>query len=284
MFPSSFDPEIYKTHEDLKDLDLGELIKHYEFYGKNEGRKCSEIDSRNSIIEILKQNKSKTLEIGPFDCPLITGENVKYLDVLNKEELIDRCKKINRVNNIDNIPFIDYTNGLKNIQEKFDIVISCHSIEHQLSLIDHLNEVYNVLENNGYYVLIIPDKRYCFDHFIQETSLLEVLDDYFSKRDNHSIKSLIEHRCYTTHNDCARHWNGDHGQKFIDNNKFLLKYSLKEYIDKTGYIDVHNYQFTPDSFNEIITKLVFLNLTKFRIEEIYSTLTNSNEFFVILKR
>lgn len=284
MFPLSFDPGIYKTHEDLKDLDLADLINHYESYGKNEGRTCSEIDSRNSIIEILKQNKSKTLEIGPFDCPIIIGENVKYLDVLNKEELIDRCKKINRLNNIDNIPFIDYTDGLKNIQEKFDIVVSCHSVEHQLSLIDHLDEVYNVLENNGYYILIISDKRYCFDHFIQETSITEVLDDYFSKRDNHSIKSLIEHRCYTTHNDCCMHWNGEHGQKFIDNNKFLLKYSLKEYREKTRYIDVHNYQFTPESFKELITKLIFLSLTNFRIEEIYPTLRNSNEFFVILKK
>jgi len=284
MFPPSFDLEIYKLHEDLKDFSIGQLLEHYENFGKTEGRKTSLIDSRKSLLNILKQD-SNILEIGPFDCPQIKGDNVKYLDVLTKKELVKRCKDIGRIDNIDNIPEIHYTDGLTNIQEKFKYVISCHSIEHQLSFVDHMNEVYSILENGGYYILIVPDKRYSFDHFIKETDISEILSDYYTKKKNHSIKSLIEHRCYTTHNDCIRHWNGDHGTQTIKLNKYSLNYTLEEYKKKcSSYIDVHNYKFTPDSFKEILDKLVFLGLTRFSIEEIYPTLRDTNEFFVVLKK
>jgi hypothetical protein len=285
MFSPSFDPEIYKKHKDLSEFSLEKLISHYKVHGKNEGRKASAIESRSDLVKVIQESGCKTLEIGPFDCPQVTGKNVKYLDVLSKEQLISRCKEIGRTNNIHNIPYIDYTDGLKTISEIFKFVVSCHSIEHQLSFVDHLNEVYNVLEDGGYYVLIVPDKRYCFDHFINETDLTELLQDHYTKKTNHSVKSLIEHRCYTTHNDCERHWLGDHGIMNVIQNKFSLKYTLQEYHSKkNSYIDVHNYQFTPDSFKEIFTKLVFLELTKFTIEEIYPTLRNSIEFFVVLKK
>ena len=285
MFPPSFDPEIYKNYEDLKDFSLEELMEHYKVFGKNEGRKANTIESRRDLVKVIQESGCKTLEIGPFDCPQVRGKNVKYLDVLSKEQLIIRCKEIGRTNNIHNIPYIHYTDGLKTISEIFKFVVSCHSIEHQLSFVDHLNEVYNVLEDGGYYVLIVPDKRYCFDHFISETDLSEILEDYYRKKTNHSVKSLIEHRCYTTHNDCKRHWLGDNGNMNVIQNKFSLKYTLEEYHSKkNSYIDIHNYQFTPDSFKEIFTKLVFLELTKFTIEEIYPTLRNSNEFFVVLKK
>lgn len=284
MFPPSFDPEIYKLHEDLKDFSLGQLLEHYENYGKSEGRNASLIDSRKSLFNII-QDDSNILEIGPFDSPQIKGDNVKYLDVLSKELLIQRCKEIGRIENIYNVPEIHYTDGLKNVKENFKFAISCRSVEHQLSFVDHLNEVYNILEDDGYYILVVPDKRYCFDHFIKETDISEILSDYCTKKTNHSVKSLIEHRCYTTHNDCARHWNGDHGYQIIQESKYCLNYTLEEYKQKSSsYIDVHNYKFTPDSFREIFDKLVFLGLTRFSIEEIYPTLRDTNEFFVVLKK
>jgi hypothetical protein len=284
MFPPSFDPKIYKLHEDLKDFSLEELLEHYENYGKSEGRKASLIDSRKSLFDII-QDGSNILEIGPFHSPQIKGDNVKYLDVFSKEQLIQRSKDIGRIEKIDDVPEIHYIDGLKNIEEIFKYTISCHSVEHQLSFIDHLNEVYDILEDDGYYVLAVPDKRYCFDHFVKETDISEILSDYYTKKTNHSIKSLIEHRCYTTHNDCIRHWNDDHGSQIIKANKYSLNYAVEEYKKKcSSYIDVHNYQFTPDSFKEILDKLVFLGLTRFSIQEIYPTLRNSIEFFVVLKK
>ena len=64
----------------------------------------------------------------------------------------------------------------------------------------------------GCYVIIIPDKRYCFDHFINETTIADVVNMNVNKVKNHSVKSVIEHRGLTCHNDSVRHWNNDHGR------------------------------------------------------------------------
>ena len=74
--------------------------------------------------------------------------------------------------------------------------LSCHSIEHQLNFIQHLQDVSELLNDNGYYVIILPDKRYCFDHFIKESTIADIICQYTDKPKLHSIKSIIEHPNY----------------------------------------------------------------------------------------
>ena len=120
------------------------------------------------MISELLRNK-KVLEIGPFLKPFIRGDNVKYLDVMNLDDLKERAKKINFHYNPNYIPSqIDYVISNEDysvINEKFDAVFSSHLIEHQVDLIHHLQQVEGLLEENDSYFLCIPDKRYCFDHF-----------------------------------------------------------------------------------------------------------------------
>lgn len=288
-FPPSFDSKLYKNyHKDLKNLNEIELSYHYNSYGIEEGRVASIITGRKDLISHISECEfTSSLEIGPFDCPVITGRSVKYFDVLNQEELIDRAKQIGRFDKIHNIPFINYVckkGSLKTVNHKFDLILSCHVIEHQIDFIQHLNDVSYLLNDNGYYVIICPDKRYCFDHFIPTTSIAEIIDRNTNKSNNHSIKSVIEHRALTCHNDAIRHWAGDHGDYRVESN--LIINSIKEYnrsIEKNEYIDVHSMQFTPNSFREIIYLLNSIKYINLSIEEIYPTIKNSNEFYIILK-
>jgi hypothetical protein len=139
----------------------------------------------------------------------------------------------------------------------------------------------------GYYVIIIPDKRYCFDHFINETTIADVISMNINKAKNHSIKSVIEHRALTCHNDSVRHWNNDHGQQLFENDKNTIKRALNEYsiaLQNDVYIDVHSLQFTPSSFSRIIDSLNKLEYIDLVVHKLYPTIRNSSEFFVILKK
>jgi len=284
IFPDSFNIDIYKNKNiDLHNMDKLQLIDHYNKYGIKEGRKSCEITNRNNLISYIPDDQ-KCLEIGPFDCPVLSGKNVKYFDILSQDKLKERAIKINRINNINSIPYIDYissTGDLSIINETFDVILSCHSIEHQLDLIKHLNDVSKILNLGGHYVIILPDKRYCFDHFIKETTIADIINMHKNNNNKHSIKSVIEHRVLTCHNDTIRHWNNDHGIENVDFNSLLD--SIKEY-EEESYIDVHSMQFTPKSFENIIN---ILNSTKYinlQIDKVYNTLKNSNEFFVVLKK
>lgn len=289
MFPPNFNQSIYKSrNKDLILLDKNNLYNHYLNFGINEGRITNEIQNRTDIINLIPK-KFNCLEIGPFDCPILKGENIKYFDVLNKEQLIERAKSINRVSQINNIPYIHYYNNdadLTIINEKFNLVLSSHSIEHQTNFIKHLNDVSNLLLDKGYYVVICPDKRYCFDHFIKESTIADILDMNNNDNSRHSLKSIIEHRVLVTHNDTIRHWQGDHGIQRIDEPKFdyMLSFAVNEYKNSNEYIDVHSLQFTPLSFEKIIEQLFKYNYINFTVEQIYHTKKNQNEFIAILKK
>jgi hypothetical protein len=293
VFPIDFDVELYRTqHPDLVTFNHNQLIHHYNAHGRNEGRTANKIINRNDLVNCIPLNSTnfKCLEIGPFDCPLLVGKSVEYFDILNKDDLIKRAMSINRIHALNSIPNIDYVdeNGnLKIIREKFELVLSCHSIQHQIDFIQHLKDVSELLNANGYYVIILPDKRYCFDHFINESTIADVINSHTVKQTNHSIKSVIEHRALTCHNDSLRHWNNDSGLQTIDTCKNSITDAINEYnnaINNNKYIDVHSLQFTPSSFKKIINLLNATNYIDLKVERIYPTIHGSCEFVVILKK
>lgn len=241
--------------------------------------------TRQDFINLIPKD-AHVLEIGPFYSPLLKSKKVKYFDILDQKALKKRAVKINQQKNVKNIPLIDYvspTGKLEVVKEKFDIVISSHVIEHQIDLIAHLQDVTGILNKAGLYYLLIPDKRYCFDHYINVSDLPEVVARHYENRKSHSLKSVIEHRAFTTHSDSIRHWNKDHGDA-SHNQRKRIDVAVEDFKKSKGRnIDVHAWYFTPKSFEELITSLKKLGYINLSVKKIYKTERNSLEFFAILE-
>jgi SAM-dependent methyltransferase len=236
---------------------------------------------RADFLDSIPKNIS-TLEIGPFFNPLCRGEKVKYFDILDRNELISRAKRLKLEFQEENVPFIDYSSpvgDLSVIPETFDAVFSSHVIEHQPDLINHLQKVDKLLNDGGKYYLIIPDKRYCFDYFNPESSIADVLNAYYERQKKHTLKSVLEHRALITHNNAGDHWKGNHG--ILENVVEKIKNAIEEY-NTSDYIDVHSLCFTPASFAQIIGWLSKLGYTNFSIDRIHETLENDIEFYCVL--
>jgi hypothetical protein len=291
--PEEFDYLLYVGHDsnrDLADMDPARAAQHYVEYGKREGRICSAIDSRNAFLSLIPTD-IELLEIGPYFNPSFRANThrVSYLDVCSTAEL-----KVNAATvpgaDPDNVPEIDFVwQGqpyYRNLTERtFGVAYSSHSIEHQPCLVQHLLQVSSVLSKCGRYFLAIPDKRYCFDHYIRESTIADVLDAFIVTRCRHTAKSVIEHRFLVTHNDPSRHWAGDHGgvQSLSDKQQFeRLVSTVHELRTSSSYVDPHAWKFTPDSFREIVDVLFEMKAISFKIERVYPTLRNSNEFYAVL--
>jgi len=109
------------------------------------------IGGRAAFFKMLPDiNKVKALEVAPWFVPILVGDGVKYFDVFDQKTLIEKAKKDGQ--SIDKIPHMNYTDptgDMSGIKEKFALVFSSHNIEHQIDLVKHLNQVGNLLENNG---------------------------------------------------------------------------------------------------------------------------------------
>lgn len=234
----------------------------------------------------LIPTEASCLEIGPFNKPLLSGGNVKYFDVLDQSRLVKRAAELNIDGKlIPEIDFVSQLGDLKVVNEKFEVVLSSHVIEHQSDLISHFKCIEDILIESGRYFMVVPDRRFSFDYFLTESNLAQVLAAHVERREIHVLSSVIEHRCLTTHNNPYLHLFGMHGKplrgqslaKYVDN-------AVSEYKNKDGYIDVHAWYFTPLSFVDLVNKLFEIGLIKLKVDKFYVTTLGKLEFFVVLRK
>jgi SAM-dependent methyltransferase len=163
------------------------------------------------------------------------------------------------------------------------VVFSSHCIEHQPDLIRHLEGVARILKDGGTYYLAVPDKRFCFDHFIQESETAEIVRAHEERRTVHTFKSLYNNDVMTTHNDERRHWCGDSTDPRLGERAARAEYARKRFAEAHGaYIDVHAWQFTPASFRRCMTELFAKGLSPLRPLRVYDTVYAQNEFMAAL--
>ncbi len=285
--PPELDPDHYRrANPDLAGLTGDQLKSHFDLYGRDEGRAGSPHSFREHFLTLLSQT-ADTLEIGPFCLPQVRGERVRYFDIADREELIRRALEIQYP--VSDPPAIDYvspTGDMEIVRDHFDQVFSSHCVEHQPDLVGHFSQVSRILRAGGAYFLIVPDKRYCFDHFLAETTLADVLGAHVEQRRLHSAKSVLEHRLLTTHNDPLRHWRGDHGAPVVySKNINDIKADVDFVVKSAGtYADTHAWQFTPQSFQGLSEQLLRLGLTDLNVARIYNTPFGRFEFCAILSR
>jgi SAM-dependent methyltransferase len=280
--PCSFDAVYYLAANPDLTLTSDDAADHYARIGRAEGRVASPLALRENLIALIDDGRS-VLEIGPFCDPLLRGPHVAYLDVLDAEQLRARAVKIGK--DPTRCPaWIDYVGGLEQVGRRFDAVISSHAIEHNPDLVHHLAQVERILNPEGLFCLIIPDKRYCFDHYIAESSIAQVLQAHREQRRTHNLASVVEHIALTTHNNPPRHWAGDHGAAVTPDSAVRVRNAIAAFdANSASYIDVHAWYFTPDSFRLIIETLGALGLTGLEIAGVYDSARDRNEFCAVLR-
>lgn len=285
LLPPTFDPGFYRaTYPDLELADDAAAVQHYEDHGRREGLLGSPLAQREGLVALIDPARP-TLEIGPFCQPLVRGEAVRYLDRLDAAELRARASALG-MDPTGCPERIDFVGGLDDVEaESFDAVVASHSIEHQPDLVRHLEGVARALRANGRYYLVVPDKRFCFDHFLAESTIADILDAFEEERAVHSLGSQVEHVALVTHNDPARHWRGDHGSMSDDERRRRAAEAIGAYRRSAGdYVDVHAWQFTPASFRAAMRTLVDLGLSAFEVEAVYDTPRDRAEFCAVLRR
>jgi len=280
--PPAFDPEFYLSANPDLTIATAVAADHYAATGRAEGRVASPLALREHLIGLIDDGRS-VLEIGPFCNPLLRGPNIAYLDMLDAQQLRARAIEIG-LDPAGCPERIDYVGGIDRVRRRFDAVISSHAVEHQPDLIHHFQQIERILTAGGLFCLIIPDKRYCLDHYLAESTIADVVEAHREQRRRHSLASVIEHVALTTHNDSGRHWAGDHGPPVPPDRAARVENAIRDHDFNPGrYIDVHAWYFTPDSFRTIVETLSGLGLIGLELAGVYDTARDRNEFCAVLR-
>ena len=140
------------------------------------------------------------LEIGPFANPVVRGRNVAYFDVLDREGLRARAGQVGQ--DPAGVPEVDFVSPRATCRSSRPVQRRGQRPLHRASAgpVRHLEQVGDLLEPGGHYFLVVPNRLYCFDHFIADSTLAGIVAAQVEGRRVHRLESVIEHRALTTHN------------------------------------------------------------------------------------
>jgi ubiquinone/menaquinone biosynthesis C-methylase UbiE len=98
--------------------------------------------------------------------------------------------------------YTDNKNGYQYISEaseldkignnKYDFLLSCHSLEHIANPVKTLKHWNKVLQNGGKIILVLPDKDFTFDHNRPYTNFEHLLQDFKAEIDEHDTTHFEE--------------------------------------------------------------------------------------------
>ncbi|MET0299084.1 MAG: class I SAM-dependent methyltransferase [Flavitalea sp.] len=135
--------------------------------------------------------------------------------------------------------------------DKYDFLLSCHSLEHIANPIKALNEWKRIVKNNGYFLFVLPHKDGTFDHRRPVTTLKHVIADYDNNTTEHD----------TTHFDDAINLHDiskDHG---IDSYEALTERTKNNFENRSVHHHIFNTPFLVSLVDQM--KLKVLRVTHF---------------------
>ncbi len=246
--------------------------------------------SREDKALCALDRKGFGLEIGPSHNPIAPkklGFNVHILDHATAADL--RSKYRGHEVNLDNIEEVDFVWTGQPLSELigqtgcYDWIIASHVIEHVPDLISFLQQCEALLRVDGVLSLVIPDKRYCFDHFSPPTSTGHLLDAWAEGRTRPSHGQVFDHFANASKRGGSIAWSPGGG------GADALVHTLREARElwahsrsATEYVDVHCWRFTPASFRLVLSDLQALSLTGLGVKAEFDT--TGCEFHVSLAR
>ena len=245
---------------------------------------------RKKIILSHLNISGQGLEIGPSHNPIAPkkeGYRVHIIDHMSREELREKYKGHQvELSNIEEVDFVwkgesyaDLT-GKKNF---YDWIIASHLIEHTPDLIGFLINCDEVLKDDGVISLVIPDKRFCFDHYRPITGLGRIIDAYLQKNTLHSAGTVAEYFLNVVSRAGRIAWEPyARGEYSTVHTLEDARNGFDRVIEKKEYIDVHSWCFTPHSFRLIVHDLYCLGLIPVR--EVAFSAPAGTEFYITLSR
>jgi SAM-dependent methyltransferase len=228
------------------------------------------------------------LEVGPAHSPIAPrrgGFNVHVLDYMDADALRQKFQDVDvDLAQIEEVDFVWSGEPLRELvggTDRYDWIIASHVIEHLPDLAGFLNDCQDVLKPEGVVSLVVPDKRYCFDHFRPLTTTREVLDAFGQRRNRPTPGSVFDHMVNCVTLDGQISWSAETHGKFGSAYSFEYARNVWDQATAGDYVDVHISCFTPASFRLILQDLRSLGLLT-SLDVTHEFETAGNEFFVTL--
>ncbi len=251
--------------------------------------------NRNERVLAAVPTGGLGLEIGPSYNPIAAkaaGFDVRTMDHASREELVAKYSRIGmEAEQLDRIEEVDFIwtgqplTDAVNTGERFDYIIASHVIEHTVDPIAFLNECGELLSDNGVICLVVPDKRFCFDHFRPLSSAGQLVEAHLFPRPVHGPASFVDtHLLTVRRNGTQNTWTATtaDGIGLVPCPWETVGRTLSDIEPQDTYIDIHRWVFTPASFRLLAHDLAGLGYLRVAVEDVSDA--HGYEFFTTMRK
>lgn len=251
--------------------------------------------NRNDRVLAAVDTGGVGLEIGPSYNPIAAksaGFDVRTMDHASRADLVAKYSKMGmpaeQLDRIEDVDFIwngEPLTAVVGTDQRFDYIIASHVVEHTVDLIAFLNECGALLTDSGVICLVVPDKRFCFDHLRPLTSAGQLVEAHLFSTAVHGPASFIDTQLLRVRrNGTDDTWTPAtaDGIGVVPCSWDRVQEITSYVVPQDTYIDIHRWMFTPSSFRLLIHDLVGLGYLQVTVDDISET--HGYEFFVQLRQ
>jgi SAM-dependent methyltransferase len=246
------------------------------------------LERRKFIEKRLPVDGRRILEIGALTTPTYTPEDacVKYMDWFSRQELIDLYRKDPKLD-VKDVIDVDYV--IKEprfstfIEEKFDLIICNHVIEHIPDVITWVQQLQQILSEEGAVFLSVPDKKYTFDYLRRETSLVEILRCFHEKLERSNYYQILDSIYF--HRPITPSDNYFEKRRKLKKKPRSISEAMKEADSAQGFHSggFHCHVFSHRLFPNLWSDLIESGLINLEIAEISRVKRGLGEFHILLR-
>lgn len=247
---------------------------------------------REFIESFIDIRTVKVLEIGACASPTFkTPEvDIMFMDRLSTQEL-QKTVRLRNPKNAENIPKVNYVttgkNFAKEIEQKFDLVIANHVVEHIPDLICWLRNISSILNSKGYLFLAVPHKEYTFDKERSLTALSEIIHNYEQDLEDPTRQQIFDFLYHKRPIKAVDVWNGNF-EKSLSQKKSETARDTLNFVDtqleNKKHVDAHCCVYTHQSFLDICNELTRSEYIDLKIISSKNIEPPYNEFFVLFEK
>ena len=252
---------------------------------------------RQALLSGLASGSGIAVEIGPLDRPVLAGPVLSgggwrrlYVDHASTEELrakyaADPGVRVDRLVAIDHVWNQHGLDGLVQAYGPADVIVASHVAEHVPDLIGWLAALGRALAPGGEIRLVIPDKRFCFDHHRAESTLADLLAARAAGSRTPPLARIADYILHVVEVDAAAVWAGDvPPPPTVDAQRYAWAASVCEEVQRSGrYHDVHCWVFTPGHACRLLADLVAFGVLSFECTLFQDTEPDGLEFLLGLR-
>jgi SAM-dependent methyltransferase len=245
----------------------------------------SEQTARFNYFQRFAHPDNTGLEIGPLTRPTFpahTGYSVQTLDHASTENLkkkyeSDPAIDVSRIVDVDWVWSGGAYTDIEGIPTNFDFIVSCHSIEHSVDVVQFLQDLSSLLSPEGRVFLVTPHRSTMFDFYRPLTTLGDVLMGHHYPKAL-DMKARIDELELASALNGAICWSPDEGlvgrirrqrPTPIRTRESLpeLLADLSKWAEEKDYRDGHRWVFEPESLTVLIASLRQLGLCDFQVAD-----------------